>query len=80
MRKKVVEKTPTAPSVPPVLLTTAEAAQLLGSTVGTLEVWRCTKRYPLPYVKIGTKVRYRMQDVAQFIESRVQNRLERVAS
>jgi len=37
----------------------------------TLEVWRCTKRYDLPYVKIGRLVRYREEDVAAFIERRL---------
>jgi hypothetical protein len=33
------------------LLTTVQAARVLDVTPGTLEVWRTTKRYPLPYVK-----------------------------
>ena len=41
------------------LLTTREMAKLLGVAPGTLEVWRTTKRYPLPYVKVGRKVLYR---------------------
>ena len=40
-------------------LTTPEAAAYLGVKPTTLEVWRSTKRYPLPYIKIGTKVFYR---------------------
>lgn len=38
--------------------TPEEAAEFLGVTVGTLQVWRTTKRYPLPYLKIGRKVMY----------------------
>lgn len=47
-----------------------ETASALGVQPGTLAVWRCTKRYPLPYVKVGKKVFYRGQDIADFIASR----------
>ena len=53
------------------LVATAEAAQILGAEHGTLVVWRSQKRYPLPYVKIGRKVRYRVSDLLAFIEARV---------
>ncbi len=53
------------------LLTPLETSALLGVTAGTLEVWRCTKRYPLNFVKVGGKVRYRRQDVEKFVEARV---------
>ena len=46
-----------------------EAANLLGVTAGTLSVWRCTKRYSLPYVKIGRRVMYRLSDIEAFIDS-----------
>ena len=36
-----------------------------------LAVWRCTKRYPLTYVKYGRTVRYRRKDLDAFIESGV---------
>jgi len=50
------------------LLTPAQAAKILGVSPGTLNVWRCTKRYPLPYVKIGNRrVMYREADVMAFI-------------
>lgn len=52
---------------PPVNITPAETSQILGATVGTLEVWRCTGRYNLPYVKIGRLVRYPLQGVAEFL-------------
>ena len=53
------------------LLTPSETAQLLGLDVETLNIWRCTKRYNLPYVKAGRMVRYRLEDVEAFIESRI---------
>jgi hypothetical protein len=52
-------------------LTPRQTAEILGVTPGTLSVWRATKRYPLPYVKIGYKVFYRGEDVKAFIESRI---------
>ena len=45
-------------------------AKNLNVTVGTLQVWRSTGRYDLPYIKIGGKVMYRISDVNQVIESR----------
>lgn len=52
------------------LLTPAEAANILGTTPGVLAVWRTTKRYPLRYVKVGRSVRYKLEDVQSFIDSR----------
>jgi hypothetical protein len=53
-----------------VLRTTAETAERLGTTPGTLEVWRCLRRYPLNFVKIGRKVFYKETDIEAFIASR----------
>ena len=55
---------------PSSLLTPEQAASILGVTAGTLNVWRATRRYPLPYVKIGRKVMYRAQDIENFAQSR----------
>lgn len=52
------------------LLSTVQAAKILNASPQTLEVWRCTKRYPLAYVKIGSKVRYRRSAILAFIASR----------
>jgi predicted DNA-binding transcriptional regulator AlpA len=52
------------------LLPPDEAATLIGVTPGTLQVWRSTNRYPLKYVKSGRLVRYRLEDILDFIESR----------
>ncbi len=51
------------------LLTTQEVAELLGVSVATLEVWRCTGRTALPFVKVGRCVRYRLSDVERWLES-----------
>ncbi len=55
------------------LLTPSQAAEILGVTIGTLAVWRCTARYPLPFVKIGRRVKYRLADINNFIENGVSN-------
>jgi len=58
-----------------VLLTKEQVSEILGVSVGTLAVWRTTKRYHLPYVKSGRLIRYREEDVQAFINSRVQGGL-----
>ena len=60
----------TTATAPDRLLTEDETAELLATKPQTLSVWRVTKRYPLPYVKVGRNVRYKLSDVMAFIESR----------
>ncbi|MCA9078252.1 MAG: helix-turn-helix domain-containing protein [Planctomycetaceae bacterium] len=50
------------------LLTPSEVAAMLGVKVQTLALWRSTQRYDLRYIKIGSAIRYRAEDVLQFIE------------
>jgi excisionase family DNA binding protein len=52
------------------LMTPIECATFLGVSEGTLMIWRCTKRYPLNFIKIGGRVRYRRSDVEQFLLER----------
>jgi transcriptional regulator with XRE-family HTH domain len=54
------------------LLTPAEVAERLGVSATTLATWRCTKRYPPSYVKVGRLVRYRLVDLEAFEISRLQ--------
>lgn len=54
------------------LKTEAEAAQFLGVKPGTLQVWRCTRRYQLAYIKVGRSVRYNRADLEKFLVSRTQ--------
>ncbi|MGN7503624.1 MAG: helix-turn-helix domain-containing protein [Alphaproteobacteria bacterium] len=54
-----------------ILMTSHDVSKILGVSVGTLAVWRTTKRYNLPYVKSGRLIRYRQEDVQAFIESRL---------
>ena len=61
------------PSARPRLLTVQQAAERLGLAPHTLNIWRCSKRYGLAYVKVGRAVRYRDVDVERFIESNLRN-------
>lgn len=54
------------------LLTPQNVADRLGVSTTTLSTWRCTKRYPLAYVKVGRLVRYRLGDVEAFELARLQ--------
>lgn len=54
------------------LISSDEAAEYLGITRKTMEVWRSTKRYNIPYIKVGRLVRYRKSDLEAFLISRVQ--------
>lgn len=49
------------------LLTRREAANFLGIRENTLAVWACTRRYPLPVVKVGRLAKYRLSDLQHFI-------------
>lgn len=50
------------------LLTRKEAAEYLGVSEGTLAVWKVTKRYPLPVIKVGRLVRYRQSNLDKFLD------------
>ncbi len=52
------------------LMTNEEAAEYLGVASNSLAVWRTTKRYTIPYVKVGRLVKYRIADLDAFLESR----------
>jgi excisionase family DNA binding protein len=58
------------------LLTRKEAANYLGVTQDTLAIWASTKRYDLPYVKMGRLVKYRREHLDAFIERRTVTRQE----
>jgi predicted site-specific integrase-resolvase len=49
------------------LLSEQDTAEILGIRPQTLTNWRCTKRVPLPFVRVGRCIRYRLQDVEDFL-------------
>lgn len=57
-------------SAAPELFDTEPAANYLGIKGHTLEVWRTTGRYGLPFVRVGRRVKYRRADLDRFLESR----------
>lgn len=55
----------------PELLSSADAAEFLGlAGPNVLAIWRCTRRYDLPYIKVGGKILYDVEDLLAFLESR----------
>lgn len=48
------------------LLSTVEAAHLLGVSPATLETWRCRGGGP-PFVKVGSRVLYEPEALASYI-------------
>lgn len=54
-------------TIAPTLLSTEDAAIYLGISSRTLETWRCKQRYDIPYVKIGSVVRYKISDLDDYI-------------
>lgn len=57
-------------NIPRPLLRPEVVARMLDVNEGTLAVWRTTRRYPLPWVKVGRVIRYKMEDVQNFIRLR----------
>lgn len=57
---------------PNALLTPNDAADMMQVSVGTLQVWRSTGRHALPFVKVGSCVRYRRSDIESWLAQRTQ--------
>ncbi len=51
------------------LLTRREAAAYLGISTSTLANWACTKKYSIPYFRVGRSVRYRKNILDEFIQN-----------
>lgn len=56
------------------LLNSQEASQYLGVTRDTLAVWRTTRRYELPYIKVGRLVKYRLSDLDNWLNQRTKKK------
>ena len=53
----------------PRMVSTADAARILGVAKITLAKWRCTHTGPvIPYVKCGRYVKYDLRDLIHFLE------------
>ena len=53
------------------LMDQKEAAEKLGLSQKTLEKWRSVGRPALRYVRLGSAIKYRLQDIEAFIASSV---------
>lgn len=62
------------------LLTPDQVATALGLSHRTLAAWRSSRRNPLPYVKVGSRVRYRSEDISTWLESRTHSSAVNVRS
>ena len=52
------------------LLAPLDAASVLGVREQTLAVWRSTGRYGLPFVRVGRRIKYREQDIENWLKRR----------
>lgn len=52
------------------LLTEKQAADFLNVARGTLTNWRSAGRGPV-YTRIGSRIRYRLEDLVSFVENRM---------
>lgn len=52
------------------LLTTEEAAAVLGMSEQTMRIWRMEKTGP-NYIRINRSIRYRQDDIDEFVASRM---------
>lgn len=66
----VKSTTPKPTPVKDPLHSNESAANYLEISPGTLDVWRSTKRYAIPYIKVGRLVKYRQSALDAFLESR----------
>ena len=55
------------------LLSTPEAADYIGARPHSLEIWRASGRYRIPFVKVGRLVKYRRADLDAWLKSRTVN-------
>lgn len=61
-------------------LTTEQAADYLGIKPITLRTWRCNKRYTIPFIKVGGRIRYRKEDLDAWLASRTVGGVEGAAA
>lgn len=57
----------------PELLSTPEAADYIGARPHSLEIWRASVRYRIPFVRVGRLVKYRRADLDAWLASRTVN-------
>ena len=73
IRAEIARTLGIAPDKLPALLDSEDTARVLGVKAATLQNWRSSGRYALPFVKIGRLSRYRTGDLVGFISRRTHN-------
>jgi hypothetical protein len=58
------------------LLSEREASKLLHISPATLQTWRCRSRYALKFVRVGSRIFYRLSDISSWLEERTQQPVE----
>lgn len=53
------------------LMTSKQVAAALALSNKTLAAWRSSGRSPLPFLRLGSRVRYRSEDVLAWLQSRM---------
>lgn len=56
----------------PILMDQRAAATYLGTTVGTLNSWRHYGKNKIPFVRWGSRIRYRKEDLDAWILSHIE--------
>lgn len=59
----------------PVLLTQKQVAAYLNTTVDTLNVMRHKGTNPIPFLRWGRAIRYRKEDLDQWVQNNMQNQI-----
>jgi hypothetical protein len=57
----------------PELIDNAPAAEYIGTKPHTLEIWRSTGRHKIPYVRVGSRIKYKTSDLDDWLASRTVN-------
>jgi excisionase family DNA binding protein len=65
--------------VPALEFDTPLAAAHLGVKPHTLEVWRSSGRYAVPFVRVGRLIKYRRSDLDAWLASRTVNAEQKAA-
>lgn len=53
------------------LLDQKQAAEYLGVTVGTLDTWRSYGKHNIPFLRLGSRIKYRKEDLDKWIKSHI---------
>ena len=53
------------------LFTNKEAAEYLGIKENTLTIWRNSRKYDIPYIQVGRKIKYKKSDLDKFLNENI---------